>query len=101
MGARRRPILHQDGFAQCWRCCINQSVEGTDVYAQRRKTSDPEGVYRVRNWSEYNTGLIARGNVTMWIDESVLTNAVESGARKRGRPCVYADAAIQMLLGLK
>jgi Transposase DDE domain len=66
-----------------------------------RETSEPKGVYRLRNWSEYNAGLIARGNVTMWIDESVLTNAVESGARKRGRPCIYADAVIQMLLGLK
>jgi hypothetical protein len=66
-----------------------------------RKTSELKGVYRVRNWSEYNAGLIARGNVTMWIDESVLTNAVESGARKRGRPYIYADAVIQMLHGLK
>lgn len=66
-----------------------------------RKTSEPKGVYRSRNRSEYNAGLIARGNVTMWIDESVLTKAIESGARRRGRPCIYADAVIQMLLGLK
>lgn len=36
-----------------------------------RKTSEPKGVYRVRNWPEYNAGLIERGNVTMWIDEGV------------------------------
>ncbi len=66
-----------------------------------RKTSEPKGVYRVRNWPAYNAGLIARGDVTMWIDEGVLTNTAASGARKRGRPCIYADAAIQMLLGLK
>ncbi|MFL9998173.1 IS5 family transposase [Paraburkholderia sediminicola] len=66
-----------------------------------RKTSEPKGVYRVRNWSEYNSGLIARGNVTMWIDESVLTNAIESGARRRDWPCVYADTVIQMLRGFK
>jgi Transposase DDE domain len=37
----------------------------------------------------------------MWIDDSVLTDAPEPGTRKRGRPCVYAGAVIQILLGLK
>ena len=66
-----------------------------------RKASGPKGVYRVRNWREYNAGLIARGDVTMWIDESVLTQVSEAGPTRRGRPRVYSDAAIQMLLGLK
>jgi hypothetical protein len=66
-----------------------------------RKTSEPKGVYCLRNLSEYNAAQIARGNGTMWVDENVLTNAVESGARKRARPCVYAETVIQMLLGLK
>ena len=26
--------------------------------------------YRVRNWSHYNRALIARGELTFWIDES-------------------------------
>ncbi|HKR40738.1 MAG TPA: IS5/IS1182 family transposase, partial [Paraburkholderia sp.] len=51
---------------------------------------EPKGAYRVRNWPEYNSGLVALGNVAMWIDEGVLTNAAEPGARKRGRPCIYA-----------
>ncbi|TFE36715.1 IS5 family transposase [Paraburkholderia dipogonis] len=66
-----------------------------------RKASEPKGVYRVRNWPEYNTGLIARGDVTMWIGEGVLTQALDAGPSRRGRPCVYSDAVIQMLLGLK
>jgi hypothetical protein len=66
-----------------------------------RKASEPKGVYRVRNWREYNTGLIARGDVTMWIDEGELTQAAEAGPSRRGRPCVYSDAVIQMLLGPK
>ena len=65
------------------------------------KASEPKGTYRVKNWREYNTGLIARGDVTMWIDESVLTQVSEAGLTMRGRPRVYSDAAIQMLLGLK
>ena len=66
-----------------------------------RKASEPKGVYRVRNWQEYNTGLIARGDVTMWIDQSILTQGSEAGPTRRGRPPVYSDAAIQMLLSLK
>ncbi|TCK84024.1 IS5 family transposase [Paraburkholderia sp. BL9I2N2] len=66
-----------------------------------RRASEPKGVYRVRNWREYNTGLIARGDVTMWIDESVLTQVSEAGPTRHGRPRVYSDAAIQMLFGLK
>jgi hypothetical protein len=66
-----------------------------------RKRQEPKGVYRVRNWAEYNAGLIARGDVTMWIDESVLTHVPGKDSSRRGRPCVYADAVIQMLLGLK
>ncbi|HTR10042.1 MAG TPA: transposase, partial [Paraburkholderia sp.] len=66
-----------------------------------RRASGPKGVYRVRNWRDYNAGLIARGDVTMWIDEGVLTQVSEAGPTRRGRPRVYSDAAIQMLLGLK
>ena len=66
-----------------------------------RSTSEPKGVYRVRNWSHYNAGLIARGNITMWINEDDLIVPPNSTTRQRGRPCLYADAVIQMLLGLK
>lgn len=51
-----------------------------------RKASEPKGVYRVRNWAEYNKGLIARGDMTMCIDEGVLTQAPEAGPSRRGRP---------------
>jgi hypothetical protein len=49
------------------------SIFAETMGKDERKTRDPEGVYRVRNWSEYNAGLVARGDVTMWIDASVLT----------------------------
>ncbi len=64
------------------------------------KRAEPRGTYRVKNWAQYNAGLIARGDVTMWIDQSVLASP-GVGVSKRGRPCVYPDAVIQMLLGLK
>ena len=57
--------------------------------------------YRVKNWAQYDAGLIARGDVTMWIDPGLFAATPELDARLRGRPCVYSDALIQMVLGLK
>ncbi|WP_321793981.1 IS5 family transposase [Burkholderia pyrrocinia] len=65
-----------------------------------QKRAEPKGTYGVRNWAQYNAGLIARGDVTMWIDQSLLASS-DVGVSRRGRPCVYPDALIQMLLGLK
>lgn len=62
--------------------------------------SQPKGVYRVKNWPEYNAGLIERGNVSIWMDEQMFAPAPESASR-RGRPQTYCDAMIQMLLALK
>ncbi|WP_454727782.1 MULTISPECIES: IS5 family transposase [Cupriavidus] len=63
--------------------------------------SEPKGVYRVKNWKAYNAGLIARGDVTMWIEDGALATAADAGKPKRGRPCAYSDATIQMLLTVK
>ncbi len=70
----------------------------------RRDTSqraEPEATYRVRNWAQYNAGLIARGDIAVWIDESPLTLAPAADVAKCGRPIVYPDAVIQGLLSLK
>ena len=58
--------------------------------------------YKVRNWAEYNRALIQRGGLTVWIDEAAVTawhHAQADGGR--GRPKVYADAAIECALVLK
>jgi len=67
----------------------------------KRKSREPKGIYRIRNWSEYNAGLIARGSLTMWIDESAFMSGSEARHVKRGRPPVYSDVLIQALLTLK
>ncbi len=59
-----------------------------------------KATYRIKNWKQYNAGLIARGDITMWIDQGMLASP-GVGVSKRGRPCLYPDAVIQMLLGLK
>uniref|UniRef100_A0A0S4TX19 Transposase n=1 Tax=Ralstonia solanacearum TaxID=305 RepID=A0A0S4TX19_RALSL len=65
-----------------------------------KKHTEPKAKYRVKNWAQYNAGLIARGDVTMWIDGSMCT-APAAQTPKRGHPLVHSDALIQGLLGLK
>ena len=62
--------------------------------------SQPKGVYRVKNWPEYNAGLIERGNASIWMDEEIFAPTAGASVR-RGRPQAYCDAVIQMLLALK
>jgi hypothetical protein len=62
--------------------------------------SQPKGIYRVKNWPEYNAGLIARGDVTIWMDEAMLSPA-PGAPGQRGRPQAYSDGVIQLLLTLK
>ena len=88
-----------------WRCKQSGWLRRFSTFAgkmrrDKQKRTEPRGTYRVKNWAQYNAGLIARGDVTMWIDQSVLASSCV-GVSKRGRPCVYPDAVIQMLLGLK
>ena len=66
----------------------------------KRLPSQPKGVYRIKNWPEYNAGLIQRGNVSIWMDEAMFAAAPETSGQ-RGRPQAYGDGLIQMLLAVK
>jgi len=58
--------------------------------------------YRVKNWSEYNRGLINRGNVTVWFSQDAIDGWSSKLTRKgRGRPQEYSDAAIECCLVLR
>jgi hypothetical protein len=55
--------------------------------------------YRVRNWPEYNRALIARGSLTLWVDEQAVSAwRQRGGPRGRGRPRIYSDTAIECAL---
>ena len=60
----------------------------------------PRTRYRTRNWREYDRGLIARGDLTVWLATD-LTWQAPGGSSKRGRPPVFSDAAIGCVLTLK
>lgn len=58
--------------------------------------------YRIRNWSEYNAGLKARGRLSFWIEESVLEAwIVEDLSGKPGASKLYSDLAILTMATLK
>jgi len=40
--------------------------------------------YRVRNWAAYNTALVDRGNLTVWVDEEALQAWQYTGPKQRG-----------------
>ena len=60
----------------------------------------PRKRYRIRNWREYDRGLIARGDLTVWLSPDLAWQA-PAGTGKRGRPPVFSDVAIQCVLTLK
>lgn len=57
--------------------------------------------YRLRNWSEYNRALAARGALTLWFDADVLAAWRAAPTGKRGHPLVYSDRAIECLLTIE
>ena len=65
----------------------------------RRKSKRRQ--YRIRNWPDYDTALVNRGRLTLWLDEQTL-RAWRSQERTggRGRPRLYTDQAIACALRL-
>lgn len=58
--------------------------------------------YRIRNWAEYNKGLVNRGSLTVWFDKNSITKWHDiklTGVR--GRPCDYSNTAILCALSLR
>jgi len=59
-------------------------------------------MYRIRNWAEYNRSLIQNRSLTVWIEDAAIKNWLSnSSTDQAGRPEVYSDDAILMLLVLR
>ena len=51
--------------------------------------------YKVRNWGEYNRGLINRGRINIWIEQDIIEQwKPDQQTGKLGRPQEYSDSAI-------
>ena len=62
----------------------------------------PSTTYRLRNWKDYNASLIARGSLTLWIDEDIEDWWREK--QKTGKPGAsptFSEKAIQACLSLR
>ncbi len=57
--------------------------------------------YSVKNWPEYEQGLRARGDVTIWFSERAIAGWSHRGKRKRGGQRRYSDLAIETALTLR
>jgi IS5 family transposase len=65
------------------------------------KTKKTKRTYRLRNWKQYNSYLVNRGGLTIWVSQDVIKIwRNHSGSRRRGKPRVYSDAAILCLATL-
>jgi hypothetical protein len=65
-------------------------------------TNKPKRQYRIRNWRDYNSALIRRGSLTLWVEQGVAGRWRDSGApARRGRRRLYSDLAITCALTLR
>ena len=58
--------------------------------------------YKIRNWREYEQGLVNRGSLTVWFSEDAMAAwkpIIEE--KKRGAQSQYSDMAIQTVLTLR
>ena len=60
----------------------------------------PKAKYRVTNWSEYDRGLVQRGDVRFWIDEAVVEDWIAPWHKCPGGQRRYSNTAIVATLTL-
>ena len=58
--------------------------------------------YKVKNWKEYNESLVQRGDITLWLEEDVISRwEHDNNESKVGAPFFYSDEAILCLLSIR
>lgn len=60
--------------------------------------------YKIKNWNKYNSSLIGRGDISIWIEDKSLKEWLYKKSKKTysfGRPKIYSDLAIELILTLK
>ena len=58
-------------------------------------------MYRVKNWSSYNRALVARGSLTVWLDDSFWRQWYDHRPSQRGAQFVYSDSTIEWMLTVR
>ena len=57
--------------------------------------------YRIKNWSLYEEGLKARGDITLWFSGDVMDAWLPNPTGKPGRQRLYSELAIETILTLR
>lgn len=68
---------------------------------QTKPRSRQKGLYRVKNWSEYDKALVQRGSITFWVSDGFEKNWRYTGEKQRGSQFDYSDQAIEIMLTVK
>ena len=66
-----------------------------------RRHRIPRAQYRVRNWPEYDAGLRRRGDLTLWLDEAMISGWQAAPRTTPGGQARYSDLAIELVLTLR
>ena len=65
-------------------------------------TNKAKRQYRIRNWRDYNSALVRRGSLTLWVEQRAVNRWRErSRPARRGRRRLYSDLAITCALTLR
>ena len=65
-------------------------------------TNQNKRQYRIRNWRDYNSALVRRGSLTLWVEERTVGAWLNRDRpARRGRRRVYSDMAITCALTLR
>jgi hypothetical protein len=65
-------------------------------------TNKPKRRYRIRNWPDYNSALVRRGSLTLWVEQGAVNRWRDTTAPvRRGRRRFYSDLAVTCALTLR
>ena len=70
-------------------------------YNESRRHKIPKARYRVTNWPEYDSALIRRGSITVWLSEEAVAAWHAPATGERGGQPVYSELAIETGLALR
>ena len=70
-------------------------------YNESRRHKIPKARYRVTNWPEYDSALIRRGSITVWLSEEAVAAWHAPATGERGGQPVYSEIAIETGLALR
>ena len=82
------------GFRQETRSSLPKEPVMSNV-SDGQSSVKSNAVYRVKNWSSYNRALVARGSLTVWLDDSLWKQWYDQRPCQRGAQFVYSDRTIE------